>query len=92
MWNKRGQVIIYGMMVALCVIILALALAKPTTDFSSTAMQNSTADQLGLNCTDGSIDNYVNATCIVTDLLPFYFIGAMIFIGGAILISKIIFD
>ena len=92
MWNKKGQVIIYCLMVALVIVILALALAKPTSDFVASAMNNSTADSLGLNCSDGSIDNYVNATCIVTDLLPFYFIGALLFIGGAILVSKIVFD
>jgi hypothetical protein len=90
--NRKGQVIIYGLMVSLCIIILALALAKPTTDFSSTAMGNTTADHLGLNCTDGSIDNYYRGACIVTDLYAPYLIGIMLFLAGGIIISKIIFD
>jgi len=91
MWNKKGQTILYALSLGLCIIIVALALAKPTSDSSATAMDNSTADSIGLNCTDGSIDNYIHATCITVDLLPFYFIGSLLFIGGAVLIAKIVF-
>ena len=90
--NNKGQVIIYGLMVSLIIIILALSLAKPVTDFSATAMNNSSDSALGLNCTNSSIDNYLKATCVTVDLYSFYFIGALIFIGGAILISKIVFE
>jgi hypothetical protein len=94
MWikNCRAQVMIYSLMVGLCIIILALALAKPVTDFSTTARNNTTATDLGLNCTDGSIDNYYRGACIVTDLYSPYFIGVLLFIGGAVIISRVIFD
>ena len=91
MWHKKGQTIIYGLMVALAIIVLALALAPPVTNFSATAMNNTTTTSVGLNCTDGSIDNYYKAACVVTDLYSPYFVGALLFIGGAILISRIIF-
>jgi hypothetical protein len=89
--NRKGQVIIYGLMLSLVIIVVALALAKPVTDFSTTAMNNST-DNSGLNCTDSTISNFDRGACVVVDLYPAYFVGALIFIGGAILISKIIFD
>jgi hypothetical protein len=54
-------------------------------------MNNST-DNSGLNCTDSTISNFDRGACVVVDLYPAYFVGALIFIGGAILISKIIFD
>jgi hypothetical protein len=79
-------------MVGLCIIILALALAKPVTDFSTTARNNTTATDLGLNCTDTTISNYNKGACVVTDLYSPYFIGILLFIGGAILISKIVFE
>jgi uncharacterized membrane protein len=89
--NRKGQVIIYGLMVGLIIIVLALALAPATTNFSATAMNNS-SDNSGLNCSDTTISNYDKGACVVVDLYSAYFIGALIFIGGAILISKIIFD
>lgn len=92
MWGKKGQVILYGLMLSLVIIVVALALAKPVTDFSTTAMNNTTESSIGLNCTNESISNFDKGACVVVDLYPAYFIGVLIFIGGAILISKIIFD
>ena len=91
MWHKKAQTILYGLMLSLIIIILALALAPATTNFSTIAMNNST-DNSGLNCSNSSISNYDKGACVVVDLYSAYFIGALIFIGGAVLISKIIFD
>lgn len=82
--NKKASILIYGMMLGLVVLILALALAPSTTLFASTSMTS-------LDCSNESISNFDRATCYVIDLSPFYFIGGLIFIGGAIVTSKILF-
>jgi hypothetical protein len=82
--NKKGSVLLYGMMLGLTILILALALAPSTTEFATTARQS-------LDCTNSSISRFDKATCYATDLSPFYFIGGLIFIAGAIVTSKILF-
>jgi uncharacterized membrane protein len=82
--NKKGSILIYGMMLGLVVLILALALAPSVTEFATTS-------RTSLDCSNESISNFDRATCYVTDLSPFYFIGGLIFIGGAIVTSKILF-
>lgn len=85
---KKGSILIYSMMLGLLVIILALALAPSVRDFTSLAMNETT----GLNCSSGDISNFDKATCVVVDLNLFYFIGALIFIGGAIVTARILFQ
>jgi uncharacterized membrane protein len=89
--NKFGQVQLFGFMLGLVVIILALALAFPTREAANIAMNNTTDDSVGLGCTNSSISNFDKISCYAADLTPFYFIGSLIMIGGVILLSKIIF-
>lgn len=89
--NKAQVTVIYGMMIGLCIIILALALAPSAVSFSTTAMNSTSGDTVGLDCTNDSISNFDKATCVVTDLSPFYLIGALIFIGGSFFTIRIIF-
>ena len=91
---KKGQVMIYGFMLALTVIILALAFAYPVYESAQNARNKSYSDTefQGLDCSNSSISYYDKAACITTDLTPFYFVGALIFIGGIILVSKIVFS
>lgn len=89
--NKFAQVRIYALMVGIVIMLLGIYFAKPITDLTTGAMQNTTETALGLNCTDGSIDNYRKATCIATDLIAPYFVGLLIFLGGGILVAKFAF-
>lgn len=90
--NKRGQVLFYGFMLALVIIILALALAPSVAQFTNSARNASTNDTIGLDCSNESISNFDKATCVTTDLTLFYFIGSLIIIGGIIFGAKIIFS
>jgi len=85
--NKKGSVLLYTMMIGFLIIILALALAPATSSLITESMSAST----GLNCTNPVISNYDKATCVVVDLNLFYFIGALIFIGGVIVTARIMF-
>lgn len=90
--NKRGSVVIYTLMLGMVVIFLALALAPPVQDFVITAMNETSGDTQGLDCTNDSISNFDKATCIAVDLTLFYYIGALIFIGGLIITAKVVFS
>ena len=89
--NKLGQIQFFGFMLGLVVIILALALAFPIREIANTAMNTSTNDSVGMDCSNTSISNFDKISCYAADLTPFYFIGSLIMIGGVILLSKIIF-
>ncbi len=82
--NKQGSVMIYGLMLALVLLILGLALAPAVKDFTTDARTN-------MDCDNESISNFDKAGCIATDMTLPYFIGTVIFIGGAIITAKIIF-
>ena len=88
--NNRGSVVIYGMMVGLLVILLALFLAPSISEFTRDAMNQTDGDNYGLDCDNSSVSNYIKATCVATDLTLFYFIGAVTLIGGAFFTMKII--
>ena len=90
--NKKGQVALYGFMLGLVIVILALALAFPLRESTDIAMNNTTSDSVGLGCTDSSISNFDKIACYATDLSPFYFIGSIIIIGGGVILSKILFE
>jgi len=90
--NKSGSVMIYAMMIGILVILLALYLAPSVSQFTQTAMNSTDGDTYGLDCDNSSISNYDKATCIVVDANLFYFIGALILIGGGFFVTKIIFS
>lgn len=89
--NKQGSVVIYGMMVGITIIILALALAPSVGFFTDSAMNATVGDTVGLDCDNSSISNFDKATCTVVDINIFWFIGALILIGGGFFVVKIIF-
>jgi len=88
--NKNGQVVFYGFMLGMLIFVLTLALAPPVRDFTYVAMNESVGDTIGLNCSTTS-DNFVKATCIVTDMSLFYFIGILLFIAGAVVTARFFF-
>ena len=89
--NKRGLIAIYALMLGLCIIILALALAPSGRDFVDSAMNVSSDNSIGLDCSNSSISDYDSAGCIAVDFtLPFFF-GGILLLGGLVLTAKIIF-
>jgi len=88
--NKKGQIVVYGLMLGMVVIILAMALAPAGNEMISSAMNVTTADAFGLDCTNSSISNFDKGACVVTDFSLFYFFGGLIFIGGAVIVGRII--
>jgi len=91
MRNKKGSVLMYSMMLGLTIILVGLALAPAVQSFTTTAMNESSGDTVGLDCNNDSISTFDKATCIATDSLLFYFIGSIILIGGAIVTARVVF-
>ena len=89
--NKKGQwAWAYGMMLGLVVILLAIYLAPVGQTFINDAMNESTADFVGMNCS-GTTSNFVKGACVVTDFSSFYFFTGLLLLGGAVVGAKIIF-
>ena len=91
--DKRGSFVIYGLMVGLVIMILALALAPAISQFTGSAMNVTDGDKVGLNCSyTGNISNYDRAACVATDLTLFYFISFLVFLAGAVVTAKFVMD
>lgn len=85
--NNKGQVFFFTFMIGVTLIVLALALAPVLVDRTTDA-RNST----NLDCNNASISTFNKATCYVTDLSPFYFVAGMIFIAGAVIGARVVFQ
>jgi len=91
--NKKGQVFFYTLMLGILIIVLALALATPVKDIVDSARNNVTDEGMnGLDCNNASISTYNKGACVVSDLSIFHFVGGLVFIAGAIITAKLIFQ
>jgi len=95
MWKRKGQTAVYGFMLGLIILIVALALAPAIVEQTNSA-RNATSNEggvekIGLDCGNSTISNFDKATCYAVDLSPFYFIGILLFIAGTIVTARIIF-
>ena len=91
MYNKKASTAIFGMMLGLTILILALAMAPIIQDFTNDARNESLGDTIGMDCENSSISSFDKAACVTSDLYLFYFIGSLIFISGLVVTSKILF-
>ena len=89
--NKKGQTAFYAIMLGITVIVLALALAPAGKSVIDSAMNASTSDFIGLDCSNESISMFQKGTCTITDFSLAYFFGGILLIGGGIILSRINF-
>ena len=83
--DKKAQiVIVYGFMIGLVIIILALAFIHPVNLFVQDA-RNTTSYIGGMDCNNASISDFTKNACLSTDLSMPIFIGVLIFMGGAVI-------
>jgi len=91
--NKRGQVLMYSFMLGLLILVLALAFTQPVKEQIDSIRNTTTLEgTAGLDCANSSISDYDKGACVVSDLITFHFIGGLIFVAGAILTAKLIFQ
>jgi len=91
MW-KKGSVTIYGIMLGLAIIVLVLALAGPTQQFTESARNVTVGDTVGMDCNNDSISDFTKAACVATDVSLFYFISGLLLIAGVVITAKIYFS
>lgn len=89
--KKKASVVVFTLMIGMTIMILALALAPVVQEFTTAAMNESSENFQGLDCANESISSFDKAACVSIDLSLFYFIGALIFISGLIITSKVVF-
>lgn len=90
--NNKGQVVIFGLMLGIVIIIVALALAPAVSEATNSARNVTVGDTVGMDCSNSSISDFQKAGCVATDISLFWFIAALIFIGGAVITARILFS
>ena len=88
--NKKGQTMALAFMLAVVVILLALAFAKPVNEMTTMAM-NDTSAIGGMNCT-ATTDEFVKAACWTADIGQFYVIGGLLALAGVIIGARALFS
>jgi len=83
-WNKKGQMIILKIMLAIIILIMAMTFIAPLKE--SIGLSRNTSSSL--NCSAPDLSSVTNATCIVLDFAMFYFLGIAISIGMAFIAGK----
>jgi uncharacterized protein (UPF0333 family) len=58
---------------------------------SSSYTETGQIEEIGLDCDNSSISNFDKGTCIIMDYGLVYFFGAIILIGGGLIIARIFF-
>jgi len=81
--NKKSQMIILKMMIAVVLLIFVLGWVIPIKE-AITSAGNTTS----LNCSSSTLDYQQVATCTVLDFTLFYYLGALISVGMAFLAGK----
>ena len=81
--NKKGQVIIAMLMIAVIAFIMVMIISEPLVDEITNA-RNAT----NLNCTNPNLASTTKATCVIMDMGLFYFISVAIASGLALLSGK----
>lgn len=102
--QKRGQVAIVAFMLAVVVIILALAWAKPVNEITTNAMANSsnasgydfegnagTIETIGMECTGSIITDFTKASCWVVDIGQGFYLIALLSFAGVIIAARLVF-
>ena len=90
--NNKGQVMMYGLMLGIVIIIMALAFSGPVKTFVDNARNTTSELGDGMDCSNASITDFTKAACLSSDISLPFFIGTLIFIGGLIITAKIIFS
>lgn len=81
--NKRGQMVLIGIMVFVMVFIMAVQFIQPIKDQVVTAR-----DSTNLDCTNASISTGQRMTCIAVDIVLPYFFATVLAAGAGYLTLK----
>lgn len=90
----KGQLTaLVGIMIFVTIIVLALAIAPASKQFTDGARNETSAiSEQGLNCTSTLLSDYDKGACVLVDLITPTFIIVLICIGGIIFGAKMIIE
>lgn len=89
--NDKGSItLLYTLMIAVAVIILAMGLAPAVKSFVDNSRNTTTDTQVGLDCSNTSISDFDQATCVSVDLTTPFFLGGLIALAIAILAARLV--
>lgn len=83
--NNNGQVFFYALMLGVVIMVLALAFANPIK-----LVISSVTNTDSLNCTNTTLIMSDKAACVATDSILPLFVGFVLFLGGAVLVAKVL--
>lgn len=90
--NKKGQVVFYGLMLSVALIVLILGMLPAGQNFINDAMNESTATFIGMDCGNQSISNFDKGTCTILDFSSAYVFGGFLLIALGVVTAKIAFS
>ena len=88
--NRKGQVMMLTLMLAVACMFLLLAFAPAIKSFVDVARNSSNGDQVGLDCDNSTISDFDKGACVTVDLYNPYFIGIALGICGALVGAKVL--
>ena len=89
--KKKGQVVFYTLMIAICVVIIALGIVPVVQSFVNDARAPTSDTAVGLDCANESISDYQKSQCVMVDMTtPYFFLGligiALLIIGARVML------
>ncbi len=77
--NNKGQVLIFGFMIMMAIIVLIIGSAPAAQD-----VLNQTISSSNMDCDNSSISNFDKTACIAVDMGMFYFLIGLVAIAFAV--------
>ena len=86
--DSKGQVVLFALMVAVVLILLAIAFAPVVKVFVDEARNSSSETSVGLDCGNESISDYDKANCVAVDAFNWYWFAFLIGLAGAVVVGR----
>lgn len=86
--GSKGQVVLFTLMIAVVLIILAIAFAPVVKVFVDDARNTTSTTQVGLDCSNESISDYDKANCVAVDSYNWYWFAFIIGLAGAVVVGR----
>ena len=81
--NKKGQSLIYGIMLLFFALIIVTIILAPMIEVIDLAR-----DEDNLNCSSNSLSTPRRATCLIVGIYLPYFVITALFLGGGYLVTQ----
>ncbi len=80
--NNKGQMLIFGFMIMMTIIVLIMGTAPAGQD-----ILNQTMHSTNMDCDNSSISNFDKTACIAVDMGMFYFLIGLVALAFAVFVG-----